>query len=860
MRLYNESLYNESLYKDNTYRRFIETNVTIPSDREIVIQLFIGRTDGVTYKEVTDWLTDASVNLGDFSTLGTGNSGADSVVRQLEFTLHNDEDTNFAPKDKDADINNFNGSYAPLLFPMREAIFRIAIQDSYDYEFESGTTQKIKELVGTADGSQTTFSTYRSPLLIDSEKVYVDGKEQPTQYYTVNNDTGDITFDTAPSSGDVEVTYTYFADLFGGYIDTVEPQPKDGTISVVCRDYAKRMQYSYIEDTYKFGSDSGTNAATVIQNIIDDNMETPKPTVYNPDSIPLAVRTDEVNFKTVWDATQDIITQSGWFFGYRYDIEAEEWQLKILNPPRDKTTADYELTATDDIYKQDLSIDDEDIRNAVKVRYQSTDTGSQSSVTATDQTSIDSYGRRPMELANLSQIDTSSEANDLANAALEDLKDINAKTNIDMPIMPEMDLWDTFNLTYPEMSSTTDFFAVDSVRHHISIGSGGSGTFRTEVQATGKVIGGQNKWLKMQTRPGASKPIEGANILFKNYDVIIAASNSRFQAKNNVDYICDGVADQEQINDALDFLNQGRIRLLEGKFIINGSILFSDSSKIKFVGDGFSSEIYIADQSTSFNAIKINEAETTKNELLTIRDIAINGNKANQSNSQNGLYLIGNSEKINIDNLLIENISHNGVEGDDGTFTEFSDVKIKNSIIRNNANVGISFRATRSELTNNIIENNGTGVYFDNYSSGSCQITGNKIMNNNEAGIQVSFFNEDTIANNNISYNGEHGIEVSVVVSGDTISSMTIKGNKLINNSLNANDTYSNIYTTIELGGGLIKDNVVKRGNNSNQPKYGIRIGGANNIVTGNDMRNGGVTANFQDDGTGTITSAGNAT
>jgi hypothetical protein len=69
------------------------------------------------------------------------------------------------------------------------------------------------ENVGTGDGSTTTFYLDNTPVKPLSETVYVDGQAQTRDTdYTIDYDTGAITFTTAPASGaTITVDYTYFS-------------------------------------------------------------------------------------------------------------------------------------------------------------------------------------------------------------------------------------------------------------------------------------------------------------------------------------------------------------------------------------------------------------------------------------------------------------------------------------------------------------------------------------------------------------------------------------------------------------------------------------------------------------------------
>ena len=85
----------------------------IPANRKISAYLGIQRADG-TWADLSHYLTQAEVELGDVSLVGTGNAGVDGRVRTLRFSLKQEGDS-FSPRDKNSFWNTLNGEYSPLL-------------------------------------------------------------------------------------------------------------------------------------------------------------------------------------------------------------------------------------------------------------------------------------------------------------------------------------------------------------------------------------------------------------------------------------------------------------------------------------------------------------------------------------------------------------------------------------------------------------------------------------------------------------------------------------------------------------------------------------------------------------------------
>jgi hypothetical protein len=217
-------------------------------------------------------------------------------------------------------------------------------------------------------------------------------------------------------------------------------------------------------------------------------------------------------YESVWDAIQKVPIQYGWFLGFRRHTPSGTYtsagfRLMHLEPPRSRNGGDpdYEFDASYDIYKQDLEITDRDVRNAVKVTYRDAATGQRATITATDTDSINEYGRRAMtiEESDTSVIDTSAEATIMANAGLSDCKDLSGTTRLNLPYVPAIDVFTCFVNNNPRLSSTEDFYAVESYSQRLSISSDGKLTARTEIIGCGRVIGAKTKWLRMETRPGS---------------------------------------------------------------------------------------------------------------------------------------------------------------------------------------------------------------------------------------------------------------------------------------------------------------------------------------------------------------------
>ncbi|MGM0409176.1 MAG: hypothetical protein ACQEQF_00320 [Bacillota bacterium] len=559
--LYNETLYSEYEYTSKSSSDSLNINIeeeynieysletVIASDRNITPRLFISRPDG-SWEEVTDYLLEAEVDFGDVDQLGTGNMAGDAVVRELNFTLQNQRNNingdSFHPMDKLSSWNkNSSGEYSPLLWPLRTTVLRVMIEDD-ENEALPGNTFVEKEVLQSSGSTQTVFQLDHYPIDSDSVTVYFDGTpyedvhawdettaqdetytagdetlaigdetdsgeefvntifntDEDVAPYTINEDDGIITFEDDVSTK-IEVSYNYYKELFRGYLgDDIDSSDDGTTISCQCRDLGKILQDTYIETKREYGSEAGTPAQTVIQNILDDNLEAEAPTLYTPSDPGFDIKPYEVDYQSVWDAIQQIAKQIGWFLGYLWDNSTNQWRLTFKEPPRTKNSIDYLLTAENDIYSRNLAFNDSSIRNAVTVEYIDSATDEVQTVTVTDADSIDEFRRRAMTIGTKDTplIDTSTEATNFAGALLSDLKQITSTSRIQMPLFTDIDLFSTLSIWDPRIESSMGFYAVESLKHIINPASN---QLRTEVITAGKVVGSKEKWLEMETRPGA---------------------------------------------------------------------------------------------------------------------------------------------------------------------------------------------------------------------------------------------------------------------------------------------------------------------------------------------------------------------
>lgn len=647
---------------------------TIANNRNIIPQVEVGRPDGTTWFDLTDYVTSISIDLGNVDMIGTENGGADSVVRQASIEVINGrqdvEGDSFNVGDRNSDFNQFDNEYNPLLFPLREIVIRTAIES----EQEDGSTSIYEEVLdSSSDGSQETYNTFFAPLLSSSENLalYFDGVEQDYNVdYSIDWDDGTVDLVDAPDEGtEITISYTYFRTIFHGYLgDRIESLEDGHRIALVCRDEGRILQQTYMED---YSITPNNPAEDVIQEIMDKNLPfTVDLEVPEPSGFTITSENISTDFSSVWDAIQIIATQRGWFLGYRYNEEINDFSLTFLSPPRDKEEGDFTVTAEDDIYLADLNFNDRDIRNIVEITYFDEELGVVNTLPDDDsdiddfrnQDSIDNFMERRMRLAEEETyfIRTRQEATDLAIFAINDLSNITSTKMIEMPLFLQIDLFTGLEVDDRRLSSEVEFFAVESVRHEIIPQSGEGSTFRTIAVCSGQVTGFHSKWLRMETRPGAGKPVEQRNVFQRNHDIYIAGFNSRRRAKELADYVCNGENDFEVINKAIlelspyisDLWNLG---FGQDNFEAGYNTSFAD---IFFVDD------YINISTSSPDSEEEKVVVTAESHNLTLVDeIFIDWENTGVDNSNNESYFIVSETQNDNHEVYTKRISKTGEFG-----------------------------------------------------------------------------------------------------------------------------------------------------------------------------------------------------
>lgn len=275
--------------------------------------------------------------------------------------------------------------------------------------------------------------------------------------------------------------------------------------------------------------------------------------------------------------------------------------------------------------------------------------------------------------------------------------------------------------------------------------------------------------------------------------LVVGTSTSGWTT-SDCDYLCDGTADDVEINAAIQALpsTSGEIVILDGTYNITATIAMNkDNTKLS--GNGAATILKrMYDSSANEGVITINAT----NGGCCVENLQIDGNNATYSSNNNyGIYLTSSNN-----NTITGNICNNNYEG---ICLEFSE---NNTVTRNSCN-----------------NNSYDGIYL--YGGDNNTVTGNNCKNNNYS-ISSYGGNNNTVTGNT-SNNNVYGIYLY------GSENNTVTGNSCNNNNYG-------IYL-------ISSKNITVTGNTCNNNDCGIYLTGSdNNTIVGNTcIRRTGQSSNY---------------
>ncbi|NLI59643.1 MAG: hypothetical protein GX387_14260 [Clostridium sp.] len=280
------------------------------------------------------------------------------------------------------------------------------------------------------------------------------------------------------------------------------------------------------------------------------------------------------------------------------------------------------------------------------------------------------------------------------------------------------------------------------------------------------------------------------------------------------DYLCDGTADQVEINQAITALpaTGGEVVILDGTYNITAKInVTKDNVSIR--GNGNATIL-----KRMFNSsVREGVITLTSRSGCKVANLQIEGNKASYTNSNNyGIYLSDSSNS----NTVTGNACNNNRYG---IHLNSSSNNTVTGNTCNNNRYGISLNSSSNNtVTGNTCNNNDYGIYLN--SSSNNTVTGNTCNNNSQGIYLYSSSNNNTVTGNTCN-NNDYGIHLN------SSSNNTVTGNTCIRGTGLPTDYTSNQYTIHLMGTGN-SYNLIS--NNSCMGKAVTVSGGTGNTLVNN--------------------------
>ncbi len=265
----------------------------------------------------------------------------------------------------------------------------------------------------------------------------------------------------------------------------------------------------------------------------------------------------------------------------------------------------------------------------------------------------------------------------------------------------------------------------------------------------------------------------GATVGRRTATLIIAAHDAMPSSKQMADVVCSGTDDQTAINAVLGSLSAGgRVLLSEGTFTLSGSIVLPSYTVLE--GQGEATLIKLKNQaSTGFALITNQHAASGKDYGITISNLRIDGNRANQSpNGWKEAVILKNAFRSEVTNIFVTGAYGEGITFENGGFNRIDSCHAEHCF-----STGITIKLSYfSAVSNCCAYRNGEYGIRNNSSSGG------KVVNNIVAGNH---------------YEGIYATGVDLEVTG----------NRAFLNAQIGSNSYGNIKVT---GRGLVAFNIVR--------------------------------------------------
>jgi hypothetical protein len=295
-----------------------------------------------------------------------------------------------------------------------------------------------------------------------------------------------------------------------------EPSIDGYSVRLHCRDEMGDLADAYIKAEKSYGDNGGTkDVEEVIQDVLNDHggsvvlwsVNGTGGTPFNAgDSPGWATKQYNQQRQSVMDAIRVLADQIGYDLRFRWQTNAADLKL-VLSAPDRSSPASLRTFTLAQCYAFKISLSELDIRNDVRVIY--TDKAKvRQTYLATSATSITNYGDKFMEIAeeSTSQIDTSTEAQALAERVLSDIGLPVAKITTTLPLFPNAELQDYYTFTGDDRIFSSMDLGVVSVSHTVDESGGRTTLICTSLPSS------RSNWSNAQQKQ-TPKPIGPRNFM-----------------------------------------------------------------------------------------------------------------------------------------------------------------------------------------------------------------------------------------------------------------------------------------------------------------------------------------------------------
>ena len=227
---------------------------------------------------------------------------------------------------------------------------------------------------------------------------------------------------------------------------------------------------------------------------------------------------------------------------------------------------------------------------------------------------------------------------------------------------------------------------------------------------------------------------------------VVGTSTAGWTA-DDCDYLCDGTADDVEINAAIQALPStgGEVVILDGTYNITATIAMN-KNYVTLSGNGAATVLKRMWSGSGTGVI------TVTSDYCTVQNLQIDGNKSSYS-SNFGIYLSGSSG-----NTITGNTCNNNGNAGISLSTGGNDTITGNTCNNNSIGINLTGNSSNDTITGNTCNNNDTGIYMLNGNNdtitGNTCIRGNSLPSNytsSQYTIQIASRSENNlIVGNNI--------------------------------------------------------------------------------------------------------------